>query len=82
MAEKALLEGGLSVKVMPVPSSVREGCGFCLRLIPEELERAAIFLSEHGITLTEVYLPAGEPASYKKTPIEDLPNGKKHDERR
>ena len=82
MAEKALVEGGFSVQVMPVPSAIREGCGFCLRLISEELEQAAAFLSERGIFLSDVYMPAGEPASFKKTSIEALINGKEHDEKR
>ena len=82
MAEQALLEGKFSVRVMPVPPAIREGCGFCLRLMPEELERAAAFLSERGLTLTEVYLPAGEPVSYKKILLTTLINGKENDEKR
>ena len=70
LAEQSLSEGGFSVRVMPVPSGIREGCGFCLRLLPEELEQAAAFLLERGIVLTEVYLPEestdGQSVSYKK----------------
>ena len=79
MAEQSLLEGKFSVRVMPVPSAIRAGCGFCLRLIPEELERAAAFLAELGIVLADIYLPEGEPVSYKKMPLATLINGKKHD---
>ena len=80
MAEQVLLEGGYSVRVMPVPSSIREGCGFCLRLIPEELQRAVASLSDRGLTLTDVYLPSGEPVSYKKISLATLINGKDNDE--
>ena len=81
MAEQSLLEGKFSVRVMPVPSSIREGCGFCLRLMPEELEQAVAFLTERGLTITEAYLPAGEPVSYKKIPLATLFNGKENDEK-
>ncbi|MCL2006798.1 MAG: DUF3343 domain-containing protein [Treponema sp.] len=63
MAEQALLEGGFSVRVMPVPSSIKEGCGFCLRFLPEDLERAAVFLSERGLTVGEAYVPEETPVS-------------------
>ena len=73
MAEQALLDGGFSVQVMPVPSSIREGCGFCLRLSPEDLERAAAFLGEREIVLTEAYLPEDQmgvqSVIYKKISI-------------
>ena len=75
MAEQSLLEGGFSVQVMPVPSAIREGCGFCLRLSPDDLKRAAVFLSEREISLTEAYIPEenqdlkGTSVSYKKISI-------------
>ena len=56
MAEQALVESNYSVRVMPTPSSIRGGCGFCLRFLMEDLERAAVFLLERGIIVTEAYL--------------------------
>ena len=68
MAEQALVENAFSVRVMPLPSSVRKGCGFCLRFAPEDLERAAAFLAERGFAATETYAreEMGGTASYTK----------------
>jgi hypothetical protein len=75
LAEESLVEGNFSVRVMPVPSGIRAGCGFCLRFIPEELERAVAFLSERGLVLTEAYIRDDTKTSgfYKKI---SLANGK------
>jgi len=72
MAEQALLEEGISVRVMPVPSSIQSGCGFCLRFSPEDIGPAAAFLFKRGITVTQVYMreeaapDKAKPASYRK----------------
>jgi len=55
-AEKALIEGGFSVLVMPTPSEIKPGCGFCLRLKPEDFKNASAFLSEHGFEVNEAYI--------------------------
>ena len=67
-AEQLLAKNTFSVKVMPTPSSVRAGCGICLRFLPEELRKAADFLFEQGFTDTEAYMreEAGGMASYEK----------------
>jgi hypothetical protein len=39
-AERELLAAGLAVGVMPLPGSLGAGCGICLRIRPEDLERA------------------------------------------
>ena len=67
MAEQALIGEKFSVRIMPTPSGIRAGCGFCLRFFPEDLKRAAAFLFERGINLTEAYLQ--EEGSYKKLPL-------------
>ena len=64
MAEQALTGDNFAVRVMPTPSSIRGGCGICLRFLPEDLERAAAFLFERGFTGTETYLwDGGENAA-------------------
>jgi hypothetical protein len=68
MAEKVLAEGKFQVKVMPVPGSIRKGCGFCLRLPPEEREAAALLLQEKSFSGIESYLrqETGGTISYAK----------------
>ena len=53
LAEKYLLEGGFSVGVMPVPSSIKAGCGIALRVLDHE--RAKAHLSEKSIVVGEIY---------------------------
>jgi len=56
MAEQILAGNKFSVRVMPTPSSIKAGCGFCLRLEPKDLESAAAFLSQRGLPVKEAYL--------------------------
>ena len=56
MAEQDLIKNKFKVRVMPMPSTVKEGCGFCLRLLPEELEKAALFLNKQGLKIKEAYM--------------------------
>lgn len=39
-AEQLLIAEGISVSVMPLPSSIRAGCGLCLRIRPDDLKQA------------------------------------------
>jgi hypothetical protein len=76
MAEQALTERGFYVRVMPMPSGIRTGCGFCLRFLPEDLARAAAFLAEKGLAVQEAWVksPGGEPGfpeSYRKVAINE-----------
>ena len=68
MAEQTLIENKYPVRVMPLPSGIREGCGFCLRFFPEQLEGAVEFLSERGFTIAEAFIQeeTGATVSYKK----------------
>jgi hypothetical protein len=68
MAEQALTQQGFHVRVMPMPSRIRAGCGFCLRFLPEDLGRAASFLSEHGLPIKEAWekSPDTGRGSYRK----------------
>jgi hypothetical protein len=47
-AEKALKEGGLSVKLVPTPRQFSSDCGIALQISWREAERAEALLSETG----------------------------------
>ncbi|MCL2827393.1 MAG: DUF3343 domain-containing protein [Oscillospiraceae bacterium] len=53
--ERALLAANLPVKVMPIPESLSDQCGICLRLPPELLEAGQTVLSAAGIAIAGVY---------------------------
>ena len=55
LAEKKLIENNFSVKVMPTPSGIKTGCGFCLRFSPDDLLKAADFLATKGFLDIEIY---------------------------
>jgi hypothetical protein len=55
MAEQALREQDFKVRVMPVPSGIRGGCGFCLRFSPEDAGKAAAFLAKSGFDVSEAW---------------------------
>ena len=54
-AEQLLLDAEFDVKVMSLPSSVRAGCGICLRLPPKQAERAGAALADGGILVESVW---------------------------
>ncbi|MDR1030105.1 MAG: DUF3343 domain-containing protein [Treponema sp.] len=68
MAEQVLLEQAFYVRVMPKPSSIQAGCGFCLRFLPEDIDKAVSFLSKCGINVKETYRmeESGGTVSYTK----------------
>ena len=68
MAERELAGEAFAVRIMPTPSEVRGGCGFCLRLALEDVERAAALLSRRGFADAEAHLrvETGGAASYRK----------------
>jgi hypothetical protein len=65
-AERFLLEAGFPVKVMPVPSSLKSGCGFCLRLPSERAAEACGCLGRNGVPRSDVFLRGenGEFSAY------------------
>jgi hypothetical protein len=69
-AEQALRENAFGVRVMPKPAGIEAGCGFCLRFLPEDIERAVAFLSSCGIRAGETYRmeESGGAVSYRKAP--------------
>ncbi len=54
--ERALIDGGLAVRVMALPSSLGAGCGLCLRVDQADLPAAVRLLAAVGIEPEGVYL--------------------------
>ena len=54
--ERALIDGGVKVRVMALPSSLGAGCGLCLRVDQEELETSNRLFAEAGLQPEGVYL--------------------------
>ena len=48
-SERVLLEGGLAVKTMALPSALGAGCGLCLRLQENELDSGRGLLMAAGV---------------------------------
>ncbi len=44
-AERLLLDGGVDARAMPLPSSIRAGCGIALRIAPEAFSAAERLLA-------------------------------------
>lgn len=63
-SEQLLLGAGFHIKVMPLPNSIRAGCGLCLRIDEKHLFAAWELLNAGGIPLQESYAMA----SYKPLP--------------
>ena len=55
-AERYLLQEGLQISVLPLPSQISAGCGICLRIVPEEIQKSLDILEKQGIKQTAVYL--------------------------
>ena len=60
-AERALLEGGFSVGVMPVPTAIAAGCGIGLRVKPDQRVAAATLLLAQAITTELYHIGSGYP---------------------
>jgi len=48
-AEQCLLSQGINVRVMPLPSQIRAGCGISLRVAASEIDTAVKMLYENNI---------------------------------
>jgi hypothetical protein len=55
MAEQALVENKFSVRVMPTPTAIRGGCGFCLRVSMDDFEQVFAFLTAQGFSGLDAY---------------------------
>jgi hypothetical protein len=70
MAEQTLLEKGFNVRVMPKPSAIEAGCGFCLRFSPDDLDKVVSFLATCGINIKETHRmeESDGAVSYRRVP--------------
>ncbi|MDR3146821.1 MAG: DUF3343 domain-containing protein [Treponema sp.] len=75
MAEQALADRAVPVRVMPKPAAIEAGCGFCLRFSPDDLERVAALLLECGIKVKATYRmeEAEGGCSYRQVSVEGAP---------
>lgn len=53
--ERLLLAEKLAVRVMALPAKIAAGCGICLRVNPDELERARRLLTQGGVRVDGLY---------------------------
>ncbi len=53
--EGLLLDRGLPVRVIPLPSRIGAGCGICFRIQGPDLEEASHILQEAGIEDIGIY---------------------------
>lgn len=67
-AEAALQNAGLAVRVMSLPSSIRAGCGLCLRVSPADAKAAAQLLSGAKIEIADTYKREIDGAQSTYTP--------------
>ena len=54
-AEKALMDAGIAVRVMNLPSSIRAGCGISLRVEPGDAALASQILKENKLDAGELF---------------------------
>lgn len=55
LAEQVLMDSGIQPSVMPLPSSIRAGCGLCLRVAPASHVQALNCLESAGCTPQDIY---------------------------
>ena len=73
-AEGILEEAGLSIRVMPLPSAIRAGCGVCLHLPEAQFREASARLKEAKIPVESVFARAAAGGRSIYAPyIGDLP---------
>jgi len=71
-AEKALLQAGYSVGVMPLPSSIKAGCGIALRVADYIASNA--LLKENNIIVSTIYQTSANSlgTEYSKVTLDEL----------
>ena len=54
--QKLLQRAGIGCALQRTPKRLaQQGCGYCLRLRPEDMERAVALLREQNVPLSKVY---------------------------
>ncbi|MDR3166038.1 MAG: DUF3343 domain-containing protein [Synergistaceae bacterium] len=69
-AEQCLLKGKLYVAVLPLPSQIREGCGICLRVNPNDIKQAIEVLADNNIDEIGLFLKTTENGKGIYTEVE------------
>jgi len=54
-AERLLTEAGFVVKVMPTPTAIGPGCGFCLRAPSDRAVEVCAWMREHGAPFSGIF---------------------------
>ena len=54
-AERLLSNEKIPIKVMPVPSSIKAGCGLCLRIPPDLCNETEQLLKKNSIEFLNVF---------------------------
>lgn len=71
LAEQLFIEENLKVKVMPLPPKIKAGCGICLRVPEQELEKALQILNKNNIDHNGLYVKHGEGKNSYYTKAEE-----------
>ena len=71
-AEQCLLDRKLNVRVLPLPSLIRAGCGICLRVNEDEIDLAMQSLEEEGIDEIAVYSRTEENNKLTYSKLENI----------
>lgn len=75
-AEQALLDTGLPVRVMPLPSTIRAGCGLCLRVAPDDAQAALRTLAAASIPVQQAYTRTTDHGRSQYEPWEGAPDAR------
>jgi len=70
-AEKCLLEQGLHVGVLPLPSQISAGCGICLRMPQGEIKSAIKVLTDKNISEIGLYSRMPENGRHLYSEVKD-----------
>lgn len=68
-AETVLIQAGLAVKVMSLPSSIKAGCGICLRFQPNQARVAIQTLDQSGTTVSELWMRTTDNSNSRYKPL-------------
>ncbi len=55
LGENLLLNQEFTVQVMPLPATIKAGCGLCLRLQPDQFQDAHQVLLDGGVMIEGIY---------------------------
>jgi len=63
-AERFLLADKIKIGVMPLPSQISAGCGICLRISQDEIDRSLEVLKKNNINEIGLFLRSSENEKY------------------